>query len=446
MAGAGLALWDAREAHGQPISRQQPKKKVVVVGAGIAGIAAARELSSRGFDVVLLEARTRTGGRISTDRSLGFPIDLGASWIHEHQGNPITELAEKNGIRTVVDDDSWRNYAPQAPQPDIFTPGYVHSATAKLEEALWRYAKSLTADESYGDAASRIAAADGMSAAEQMFLNFFLSRVEMSFGADSDRFSLLYGSNMDSLRGEDLLVPGGYDQIVKVLSQGLDIRTGEAAASVDWSGDNAAVTTENGSYRADAVLVSLPLGVLQKKRISFNPALPDYKQRAIERMGSGLLNKVVLHFPKVFWPSETAKFGHLSRQPGEFPEFLNWHKFSGKAVLIGFVAGAFARKLEVLPDNEVAARALAVLKEMFGAAAAEPVGCIVSRWASDPFACGSYSHIPLGATDSDYYYLGAPSGRLFFAGEATSRRFPGTVHGAFLSGLRAAGEISEKLG
>lgn len=440
LVGLCLSRWSAEEiVYAQPAGAA--KKRIVVVGAGMAGLSAARELKAAGFDVVVIEGRDRIGGRIYTNRSWGTPIDLGASWIHESEGNPLTAIARENAIPTVVDDDSWRYFCAGS---TCFDQKYIYSETVKLEKKIWDRSAKISPDISYAEAVEQVVGSDNLSSDQRRFIDFVLSRVEMAFGADADKFSFLYGSNMDSLSGSDLLLPEGYDRIVLALAKGLDIRLNTKALGVDWRKSEPSVETDKGSFQADAVILTLPLGVLKARHLRFKPTLPDSKLNVIERMGFGLLDKVILSFPKVFWPKEVAKFGYLSKQRGEFPELLNWYKFSGQPILVGFTAAAFARSLENLSDKEIVSRQMQVLRGMFGSSVPEPSAFLLSRWARDQFALGSYSHIPVGATDADYYYLGQPVGPLFFAGEATNRRFPGTVHGAFFSGIRVAKEVQVK--
>ena len=448
LAGSYLSLWCARASFAQSKSQKggAKKKKIIVIGSGVSGLAAARELKSSGFEVMILEGQNRLGGRVYSNRSLGFPIDLGASWIHEERGNPITEIARKNGVKTVVHDDSWKYYSHDGRQIGFFNDSYVDSATAKLERAVLEYGKGLSSDISFSDAVERALRADPPDADERLFINSYLCGLETSSDADADKLSLLYGLNMDSLAGEDLLLPSGYDQIPKALSRGVDIRYGHVVSAINFTRKPVIVATNKGSFNADGVIVSVPLGVLKKKTIAFTPALPEDKSQAIDRMGFGLLNKVVLHFPKVFWPARTTTFGYVAKRRGEFPEFLNWYKFGKQPVLIGFVAGSKALELERLSDSEIVLRQMGVLKKIFGEAIPKPKGHLITRWASDSFAYGSYSHVPVGATDADYDILARPLPRLYFAGEATSRRFPATVHGAFFSGVRAAQEVQAAFG
>ena len=154
----------------------------------------------------------------------------------------------------------------------------------------------------------------------------------------------------------------------------------------------------------------------------------------------GVLNKVALRFDRPFWPVDHHFIGYMSEKVGEYPQFLNVSKYTQEPVLMAFTGGNFARALESKSDAHIASEIKQVLYKIYGSSVPEPKGVAVARWSTDPFARGSYSHIPVGATGTEYDILAEPlaHGRLRFAGEATIRNYPGTVHGAFLSGVREA--------
>jgi monoamine oxidase len=186
----------------------------------------------------------------------------------------------------------------------------------------------------------------------------------------------------------------------------------------------------------------LPQGVLKAGYVSFSPPLPEAKLAAIERMRMGILNKVYLRFPRIFWPEEADMLGYIPERKGEWAEWLNIAHYTGQPVLLAFNAADYGRALEDLPDDEIVAAAMATLRTMFGNDIPEPEAALITRWGADIYSHGSYSYMPLGATPDHYDDLAEPLGeRVFFAGEATSSDFPATVHGAYLSGLRAAEEI-----
>ena len=186
---------------------------------------------------------------------------------------------------------------------------------------------------------------------------------------------------------------------------------------------------------ADRVIVTVPLGVLKAQTIAFDPPLPERKRRAIERLGFGLLNKVVLSFEEAFWPESPDMIGLVGpNQP--VADLVSGLTFAGTPLLVGLRGGAAARSREALSDQDAIGEVLAAL------GAPEPSGALVTRWAADPSARGSYSFLAVGSTPADLRALAEPLGeRLLFAGEATHEEFFATVHGAYMSGIREAGRI-----
>jgi hypothetical protein len=196
---------------------------------------------------------------------------------------------------------------------------------------------------------------------------------------------------------------------------------------------------------ADQVLVTASLGVLQSGLIEFDPPLPPWKHESIHRLGFGLINKIVLEFPRVFW-SNDDHFGVLplndSTSAGRFYTFWNLANAMGKPVLVGLAVGNAAYEYERLPHDELVAHAMQILRSIFGTDVPNPLQTFCTRWHEEKFARGSYSFIKVGGSGSDYDGLMRPVGNtLFFAGEATNKHHPATVPGAYLSGVRAAGRM-----
>lgn len=223
-------------------------------------------------------------------------------------------------------------------------------------------------------------------------------------------------------------------------------------------------------FPADVVLCTLPLGVLklatapqsnQQNTVQFLPPLPDWKTSAIQRLGFGNLNKVVLCFEKIFWNPNANLFGHVGSTTASRGElFLFWNLYKAP-VLLALVAGEAAAIMENVSDDVIVGRCIAVLKGIFGnQGVPQPKETVVTRWRADPWSRGSYSFVAVGSSGSDYDILASPvipggtntnpgpaqgPARVFFAGEHTIRNYPATVHGAFLSGLREASRIADQL-
>ena len=416
-------------------------ERILVIGAGIAGLAAASELRASGFgNVVVLEARDRIGGRIWTQQLAGaLPVDLGASWIHGVRGNPIADIARQSGIETRPTD--WDNAvlhfhergtpAPDTPDLDGFWALAERRPNASLRSVLNEYLET-----------------HALTTTQRRYLEHLLNTtVEHEYGADLADLSLESVDGGSEYGGSDVLFPGGYGQIVEALSDGLDVRLGQAVTAIDHTGAHIVATTAAGArFEADRVVVTIPLGVLRNGLVSFSPPLPPAKRRAIADLKMGVLNKTCLLFEDVFWEPGVEAIGYVGADRGQWAETLSLHPYTGQPILMMFNAGAYGAEIESLTDREIVAEATLALADMYGTAP-QPTDALVTRWGSDPWTHGSYSYVPVGSSFARYATLGEPIGdRVFFAGEATDPDHPATVHGAFLSGVRAAGEIGAVAG
>jgi monoamine oxidase len=200
------------------------------------------------------------------------------------------------------------------------------------------------------------------------------------------------------------------------------------------------VTTTRGTHQADHAIVTLPLGVLQSGGIRLAEPLAPKRQRAIDALGMGLLNKCVLRFDRAFWPADKDWIDFLGPVETLWADWTNYLPATGQPVLVGFNAARMADAVEAFSDADTAASALGALRAMFGSAVPEPSGAQVSRWRQDPFALGAYSFAAVGSSRKDRKALFGTDwdGRLAFAGEAASADQPSTVHGALITGRQAA--------
>lgn len=421
-----------------PAASTERNADVLVVGAGIAGLRAAEVLVAQGRHVIVLEARDRLGGRIHTDRSWGVPVDLGASWIHGVDGNPIAARAAAERIETRPSDYASTVYGPDGTRLGPRALDELESQVADLVEA--GRAESPDTDEPLLAAIDRALAADDLDASERLDIEMAITEsIEHEYAADAIELSANHFDDGGEESGGDLLLPGGYDQVVQAVAKTVDVRFGHIVTSIDTSDDHVVVSTSLGKFFAGAVIVTLPLGVLKSGSIEFTPALPESKTTAIARLGMGALSKTCLRFESAFWPTGTELIDIVptASRRGQWVESLNLAGLSGTPALMMFNAGKFARSVETMTDTEVIASASAALAPAFGAIPAT-TGLLRSQWSVDPFSLGSYSFIAVGSSPADRDALGAPDGRRFFAGEACSREHAGTVHGAYASGEAAA--------
>ena len=418
-------------------------KTILVVGAGIAGLAAATELKGKGAEVVVLEAQDRIGGRLWTDRSLGLAFEIGAAWIHKPQGNPITELASQVSAETfVTDDDSLI----------VFDANGNRIPDSDLDQLDKDYAAILKSiDTNLTD--MNISLSDAFQAAnptafqEDLIQWALTTFTEFDTGGPVENLSAYYFDEDKNFSGADVILPNGFDAILTPFAEKLNIKTGHVVQHVVHNDSGVTITTDRGTFTGDHAVITLPLGVLKKGKVSFSPGLRDSMRNSIEKIPMGNVTKVALRFEDAFWPVDTQYFGYMSKVKGQFPYFINTRTFSSVNVLVGFCFGNYAPVVEQKTDAEIKDEVTGILRTMFGASVSEPSSVIVTRWSTDDHTFGAYSYPGVGNVPDDFNRFAEPiNNRLFFAGEHTTFDYHGTVHGAYLSGLEAANRIANKAG
>lgn len=426
----------------QPTPPVNQAKKVIVVGAGMSGMKAANKLASAGFVVQVLEGRDRIGGRTWSNSELGVPLDMGASWIHESSGNPIHELAQQLNVPLHTwDYDNHNTYGLNGEMDSA-----IEAKLASFEDDLmdWSFS-AVIADENatIGDAVNKAKAEGKLDGFSEVEINFGVnSSVEQSSGAEVDDMSIMGLENLDGFSGPDKIFPQGYDALAKALAEGVDVKLNTWVSGIDYSNEKVTVSTSQGDFEADYVIVTVPLGVLKKNKITFTPALPQNKLAAINALDMGVLNKVYLKFDSVFWDNNVTNMSKVSQQKGRFAYWINLEPALNQPILTAFNVADFGKAIEQQSDEQIIEQAMATLKQMYGEQIPQPNAHLITRWAADEFSYGSYSYVPRGATADMREDLAEPvSGKVFFAGEATSTKYPSTVHGAFLSGEREADRI-----
>ncbi|KIW04080.1 uncharacterized protein PV09_04897 [Verruconis gallopava] len=311
----------------------------------------------------------------------------------------------------------------------------------------------------------------GLTPQDLRLFNWHHANLEYANAANVNQLSL-GGWDQDignEFEGEHTEIIGGYSQVPRGLYRlpsPLDVRFKHAVKSIKYrtstsSPSSAAVVVEcrNGEkIEADEVVLTVPLGVLKEEAITFSPPLPDWKSDCIKRMGFGLLNKVVLVYESVFWDDDRDMFGLLNtsddplnqksyaKDRGRFYLFWNRTKQSGRPTLVALLAGTSAYSAEETDNESLVREATARLAKIFAPVKVpEPSEAFVTRWKRDEFARGSYSYVGPDTIAGDYDVMAKPVGPIHFAGEATCGTHPATVHGAYISGLRAASDVMTSL-
>ena len=300
---------------------------------------------------------------------------------------------------------------------------------------------------------------------EARAIHWHLANLEYGCATGLHNVSLSWWDQDDGndFGGDHVVIQNGFDKMVKGLSNYLEVLLEREVSSIEHNATGVRVHTKGGGdgIEADAVLITVPLGVLKAKTIGFNPPLPPWKRHAIDRLGFGPIEKVVLLFEKRFWeegvdffgclpPSEMGeKTDELTSRRGEFFLFWNLERSHGIPALICISSGQFADKTWRQHSYKgVVNKALAVLRRTFGTQVTSTFKrSVVSDWGRNPYARGSYSYVAVGGSGRDYdecaWPVGVNSTRLFFAGEHTNGQHPATATGAFISGLREAQRIDE---
>lgn len=430
-------------------------KRVIVIGAGIAGLSAARALADRGVEVEVLEARDRIGGRVWTvDR-----LDLGAQWIHSTEGNPVTALCRQLGIPILyVGGDAtylggWENlHLLDSSGRRVSSASKARSIAVadsiRDEFERWRSARRprKSADLPAAAAFTRVMRRRGLDASRARDADWHVRICTRDdWGGYRDSLSALYWEEGYQVYGYgDSAFPDGYGVVAERLAQGLTVRLGCPVAGVKHGVKGVTVQTAQGELQADAAIVTVPLGVLKSGALKFQPELPRAKRDAIERLGVGCLAKLALFFDEPFWPREPYVFGMVDGADETAPTLLvNMWVTHRLPCLVFVVGGELGEQLERWPTARAVRWGQEALRRMFGQAP-RPTRTLRTGWTQDPFAMGAYSHVPVGATPADFDVLAQPVGRrLLFAGEATCRQHWGCVHGAHVSGLREAARLLE---
>ncbi len=396
----------------------------------MAGLAAARQLDDAGIDVTVLEARERIGGRMWTDTSLGVPIDLGAAWIHGTEGNPLVALADRAGAATVTTNFDDVVAFDGSGEVNAATIGASAKAWAETVREVAVLGEDAGPDESLESALRRVTDLDDPLVAWNV-----ATEIGAEYAADPGDLSLAWFGSEGQFAGPDLILPQGYGTLARHLADGLTIRSGTEVTRVTDDGSGVRLDTSQGVVTADRVIVTVPLGVLKAATITFDPPLGESKRAAIAHLGFGVLDKVVLTFSEPFWPQSTDVVGLVgSEQP--LPILVNGLSFGAGPLLVGLRGGAAARNREAMSDQQNVEEVRTALN------APTPTGALVTRWAADQYARGSYSYLAVGASPADQRALAEPATeRVLFAGEATEPEHFATVHGAYLSGVREARRI-----
>lgn len=420
---------------------------MVVIGAGMAGLGAARTLLERGFEVLVIEARDRIGGRVHTVGKFGTWIDLGASWIHDSRGNPLTEIAKKAGLETFPTDydrvalhrESGKAISSQALER-------AASAWEGIQTELYRMSWR-QGDRPLGPTLREMVDRRVRDGVDRAALEWLCGvEVPLDWAADPGEISIEgFGEGTIYRGGPDLLIRGGAGQLISWLARGVEVKRGDPVREVSRSRRDVRVTLSSGEVlRADGCVITVPLGVLKAGKVRFQPALPAGHRRAIRNLGFGLLDKTFLSYESAWWDRDRTQIATAGFGIGRAISAFNFERVSGEPLLCAFTGAGFARRLEAGGLAGATPTVVRRFRQGFGSDA-NPGAATSTRWAKDRFARGSYSFLAVGSTARDRAVLASPTGRIVLAGEHTSSERPATMDGALVAGRRAAARLAARL-
>ena len=403
---------------------------VVIVGAGAAGIAAAHALKAAGRSAIVIEARERIGGRAYTDTSLGPAYDAGAMFIHWAERNPWVAIARELGVETANESrgGGFRLFADGRPMAEADRQRR-RGAFGRIDRLL-ETADLATRDQSVAELLGGLGPEAAPVASSGLLL---------SIGEEASRISARDYQRLWA--GDDLVVPSGYGNLVARHGAGLDIRLGEPVSAIRWDGPGAVVTSRSGEWRANACIVTVPVGVLKSGAIRFTPALPASTRDALAGIGMGALTKIAL---KVEGERFGIAPGTSLLEAGSPAKLMNFDLFpDGKDLVIGYCGGDYARMLSEAGTEEARVQVVDLLAQMVGGDFRKAVkAASFPAWWTDPFAHGSYSVCDPGHDGARAALAQPIGGRIVIAGEATAGGGAMTVGGATLAGREAAATLA----
>jgi monoamine oxidase len=497
----GSALQAAQQAQAQRAQMlQQPVPQLpaiydaVVVGAGAAGIAVATSLRDNGLTVLVLEARDRVGGRVHSQACAGLssPVDLGSDILYgardqKHLLSRAQLLHERFRSvhlleNTVIFDEEENKLSGNSQHAALMK--HTANQNAELHTSLVQYSSQpqlgdMAVEEALESKYKECCSGWGpsMGGLRQRVLDWRLQAWHLAdyrLRAKKEGLSARRWMSSDDSPNNDISFTGGFGNVMQRLAEPLDIRLSTIVEHVKYEGKPSAAQLlrsggSNGpasdkeplvkvrcrggaEYTGRFCVITVPLGVLKAGRIAFSPPLPPRKTEAMSRLGTGAVNKVVLHFRTAFWQQTVGQshIGIVSTNADQHAWYCNASAATNAPVLIAVLHGNAARFAEVSSDAQVVARAVRSLQLAFRPVhVPEPTASHVTRWGSDPFAQGGYSFFAAGSSAADCEAMAEPCGwrkhHLGFAGEATTAANMGTVLGAWCSGEAEAARVLKEM-
>ncbi len=406
---------------------------VAIIGAGAAGIAAARALAEAGKRYILIESRERAGGRLWTNTALGEPFDAGAAYIHFADRNPWSGIATELGIDPRGGYRLWSGSI-----------AYRNGVALSAEAASTRWSGMRKVAEAYDEVEERydVSLAQALRDEEQDVRDLGRIQSQMAAGEDPEWVSVSDWNRLES--GQNRLVPGGYGALAERAAQPLGVRLGVRATEINWSGQLVTVTTDKGVIRARKAIVTVPVGVLKAGRIRFTPSLPLEHARALDGMRMGALSKVALRFKEERFGFTPHQFLAEVGEPARAVTFEAWPQDTG--LILAVFGGDYARNVARQGEKAAVDHMLERFVKIAGADARKAFdGGTLVGWSEDQHALGSYAVILPGRMRARDALARPIADKIWIAGEATAGVYAMTAGGAYIAGRDAAKAAAAKL-
>ncbi|KAF8175157.1 amine oxidase [Pholiota molesta] len=444
--------------------RNATSPKVLILGGGMAGVIAARTLHQAGIDnFVIVEARDELGGRMQTQSFGGKIIEQGPNWIQGTQegngpANPMLVLAEKHNLARQFNDwfGSVTTYDNTGAVDwlDVFdtSSNQFEDLTAVAGARVDSNLVDLSARSGYSLAKAKPQTAHASAAEYYQFdWEYAQTPEESSLIASSWGNNFTYNTDQGGFSDTNLMSidQRGFKSIIQLEADEFltasQKKLNSVVKTISYSKKGVTVTLDNNeTISGDYALCTFSLGVLQNDDVGFKPELPDFKQEAIDSMVMATYTKIFLKFPMKFWfDTEMAIYADSER--GRYPVWQSLDHanfFPGSGIVFVTVTGDYSIRVEALSDQQIQEEVMGVVRSMFpNVTVPEPTEFFIPRWHTNPLFRGSYSNWPPAFASQHLDNLRANVDRLFFAGEATSRKYFGFLHGAYFEGLDIATNI-----
>jgi monoamine oxidase len=428
---------------------EQNKLPVIVIGAGISGLTCARKLHESGKEVIVLEAKDRIGGRLHSVQNENDVFDLGASWIHGIDGNPIWEITQSKQIETVVfnyDDSDYFHEDGQQFSLDekqefqyyfdvvekLLLTSTQNSALVSVREIL----NNLKMDCQYFDE----------NQLKHLIFTFFEKYANDPYATELYNLHSQYQLHEGYYEGDEVIFPLGYSQILNdsLCDIGLNIKTNVIVKKIIYEGDVVKVIDHNNiEYLASQLVVSVPLGVLKKQAITFIPELPETYQYAIDAIGFGSFNKIFFELEESLDLQKNSDANSFYYWVGStWYNILDLSKIYKKPVYLLLFGGKLSEYVDGATNKDVWSFIHRNLSTSLANLPMIPKRLCITRWGADAFSYGSFSFPSIFFNEKLVKTLNEPiHDRIYFTGEHCSAEYAGTVHGAYLNGIETADQI-----